>query len=140
MFAVLRSGKAAWGDISDIYRGSPYLNLDTDVLTLKAVEITEAAAAEDYSNAGEEEDDDIMQESPLSSTAETAKAKGRLRDGLKELLDLSYLCQDKLLIEEQTNAILAMVDRMRQVIPSENGFPVHQQFAGEAKKRGTFTA
>ena len=128
MFAVLHCGKACWEDMSETYRNSPYINLDTDVLTLQDAEIRNAHDACDKDEPMQDPEPHVAEEDQQEqSEADLEKSRTKFRDFLKECVDLSFECRNKDVMDTLSNTMATVLGILRDAVPSENGIPLHKE-------------
>ncbi|KAL1006939.1 hypothetical protein UPYG_G00079280 [Umbra pygmaea] len=130
-FAVFSHSDKTWGDLSPVYCRSPYITLDFSV-ALTNPPITENTTQEDFSS-------DFCV-SPLAyprkqthnsepqSTGVGADQQ-HLREELKQLHDVSYMCNDKEAIQNASCVVHELCKTLKSSLPKDHGLVLQQQEA-----------
>ena len=127
MFELFRNDFASWDDLSSLYRNGPYLNLDTDVLSQAVFEnclpvLPEFDITEETTCSIE-----LPEETGHTPDHSTSSSAGNsIREKLKHLNDLSYLCQGASVLQEQSEVLSGVLKSLKASVPTEGGLPLHQ--------------
>jgi len=128
-FAVFSHSDKTWGDLSPVYCQSPYITLDFSV-ALTNPPITENSTQEDFSC------DFCVSPLPYprkpthnsepKSTGVGADQQ-RLREELKQLHELSYLCTDTEAIQKASCVVRELCKTLQSSLPKDHGLVLQQQ-------------
>jgi SWIM zinc finger len=116
--------KYGWSKLSYVYRDSPFITIDEDVVTSDAplIEPANDAANEvtdtDFCIVRPSEDEQQEREVSANSCANTAT---KCRDALRTLNDLTFLCTDAASLRQLNNQINEILVSFRRILPQEEG-------------------
>ncbi|XP_049320443.1 uncharacterized protein LOC125781182 [Astyanax mexicanus] len=143
LFAIFNNSEYTWTMLSSKYTNSPYVTLDVDAVLSE----TQNGQAE---NAVDEDTDCIS----LFSTKEHSiqktyprctennpsnacvnSAQQFLREKLKILQDVSYLCRDTKALSDAAAVVHSLADNLKSYIPKENSLPLISTTQETAKQK-----
>ncbi|XP_055073934.2 uncharacterized protein [Misgurnus anguillicaudatus] len=129
-FAIFRHTDKKWVDLSPEYRQSPYITLDFNVALTQDPQSNEISNQEDLCF-------DVF-DSPVPCTGKqkhgsesqspnVAVDQWHLREQLKTLHDISYICTDKEAIKNASRVVHGLCETLKSCLPKEEGLVLQQQ-------------
>ncbi|KAF4115100.1 hypothetical protein G5714_002589 [Onychostoma macrolepis] len=119
-----------WVDLSPEYRQSPYLTLDFNVALTEDPQSNEISTQEDLSSEvfdGPVPCTGKQTYSSESQSSQVAVDQRHLREQLKTLHDISYICTDKEAIKNASRVVNGLCETLKSRLPKEDGLVLQEQ-------------
>ncbi|XP_058627610.1 uncharacterized protein LOC131537920 [Onychostoma macrolepis] len=129
-FAIFRHTEKTWVDLSPEYRQSPYLTLDFNVALTEDPQSNEISTQEDLSSEvfdGPVPCTGKQTYSSESQSSQVAVDQRHLREQLKTLHDISYICTDKEAIKNASRVVNGLCETLKSRLPKEDGLVLQEQ-------------
>lgn len=135
IFAVFEHTEYTWGDLSTLYRSSPYMNLDVDFLSDGAISQL-GTDNKTHNPPVLLSTNSEVEESSDCDTGQLEATRKDLRESLKLLNDMSFLANDAAVLAEVNDIIVRLIDIVKRTAARENHLLLHQ---GQTTKRPVST-
>ncbi len=137
-FAIFRHSDKTWVDLSPEYRQSPYLTLDFNVALTQDPQGNEISTQEDLSSEVFDSPVPCTGKQTYSSESQSSQVvvdQRHLREQLKTLHDISYICTDKEAIKNASRVVHGLCETLKSHLPKEDGLVLQEQESVKKKLR-----
>ncbi|XP_062614804.1 uncharacterized protein LOC134276580 [Saccostrea cucullata] len=129
IFAVIRFTHHTWESLSPLYRQSPYLNLDSTVLSDKAMEQIENKSeiqlpADFVLEVPTKEE--LSELSENNQQKQIIKSRSELRNNIKVLDDLTFLSSSENDLSEVNTMVLKCIECLQGSVDVNDKLPLHR--------------
>ncbi|XP_048017277.1 uncharacterized protein LOC125249118 isoform X1 [Megalobrama amblycephala] len=129
-FAIFRHTDKTWVDLSPEYRQNPYVTLDFNVALTQDPQSNEISNQEDLCFDVFDSSVPCTGKQKVSSKSQSSGLAGdqwHLREELKTLHDISYICTDKEAIKNASRVVHDLCETLKSCLPKEDGLVLQQQ-------------
>lgn len=134
-FAIFRHTDKTWVDLKPEYRQSPYITLDFNVTSTQEPQSNETSTQEDLSSYVFNSPLPCTEKQSHNSVSQSGVAVHQLhlRENLKVLHDISYICTDEEAIKNASRVVHGLCETLKSCLPKEHGLVLQQQEAVKQK-------
>lgn len=125
-FAIFKHTDSSWYSLCPDYINSPYVTLDSDVVSSsqKRLHVKEVTDKSKTVHPVAKDSLDIQSSKMDGEATGVSTLQRVLREKLKILLDLSYLCTDHELLHDASAVIDGLAGKMKCSVPKEDALPL----------------